>query len=181
MAAGYTGLASGGMAGTQGPEIAMLGEEGPELVLNAKQTAELAQTLGATQYKEGGVAGTSTSMLKGGWGEFSGAGVGLGLAAAGYAREQEPKMYDRTEAEYTYGVNPAGLASPPSQGVPLPGYAEGGVAGLPQASSLGSSATPAATPQGAPTGAGAGAQAWMDPDELLEYMTRMDAMFKGIL
>lgn len=49
----------GGMAGTQGPEIALLGEEGPELVLNAKQTQELAGALGGAEaYKDGGVAGT---------------------------------------------------------------------------------------------------------------------------
>ena len=41
--------ASGGLAGTQGPEVAVLGEEGPELVLNAAQTANLTQALGAQQ------------------------------------------------------------------------------------------------------------------------------------
>lgn len=39
------GFASGGVAGLNGPQVAMMGEEGPELVLNAKQTKQLAQAL----------------------------------------------------------------------------------------------------------------------------------------
>tara|TARA_R110001599_G_scaffold71072_3_gene198499 strand:- start:1414 stop:2760 length:1347 start_codon:yes stop_codon:yes gene_type:complete len=51
-------LKAGGMAGTQGPEVALLGEEGPELVLNAKQTRELGKALGSAKpLAMGGVAG----------------------------------------------------------------------------------------------------------------------------
>ena len=45
--------ATGGMAGTQGPELTLLGEEGPELVLNAKQTRELASALGSSKPTDG--------------------------------------------------------------------------------------------------------------------------------
>ena len=69
-------LASGGIAGTQGPEVAILGEEGPELVLNAKQTEELAGALGGAQaYREGGVAGTKKKKKLPGYAEGGVAGV----------------------------------------------------------------------------------------------------------
>ena len=63
-------LASGGIAGQAGPEVAVLGEEGPELVLNAKQTAQLAQALGQQQepakgYAGGGVAGLQAPTATG--------------------------------------------------------------------------------------------------------------------
>ena len=38
--------ATGGVAGQAGPEVVQVGEQGPELVLNAKQTQQLAQSLG---------------------------------------------------------------------------------------------------------------------------------------
>ena len=100
--AGVRGMASGGMAGATGPEVAVLGEEGPELVLNAKQTQELAQALGGSQaiggtptdstpiggtplgdlnqYKHGGVAG-SHKKVKG----YAAGGV----AGAGQQPDQE--------------------------------------------------------------------------------------------
>ena len=37
---------TGGVAGQDGPEIVQVGEAGPELVLNAKQTQQLAQSIG---------------------------------------------------------------------------------------------------------------------------------------
>tara|TARA_Y100000310_G_C20659246_1_gene803737 strand:- start:1241 stop:2365 length:1125 start_codon:yes stop_codon:yes gene_type:complete len=97
--------ASGGMAGTQGPEIALLGEEGPELVLNAKQTQELAGALGAEPYKEGGVAGDK--KIKG-YEEGGVAGGTSRIAAGPPARPQ------------TGGAQPGSL-----------GGARGGTGGIP--------------------------------------------------
>ena len=102
---GPTFYAAGGMAGTQGPEIALLGEEGPELVLNAKQTQELAGALGAEPYKEGGVAGDK--KIKG-YEEGGVAGGTSRIAAGPPARPQ------------TGGAQPGSL-----------GGARGGTGGIP--------------------------------------------------
>ena len=80
-----TPLASGGMAGATGPEVALLGEEGPELVLNAKQTQGLAQALGgAKALASGGVAGADEKKMKG----YDEGGV-AGLQAEIYAKQAE--------------------------------------------------------------------------------------------
>jgi hypothetical protein len=61
------------------------------------------------------------------------------------------------------------------------GYAGGGVAGLPQASSLSLGGTPASTSQGAPTASRAGApmppEEMMDEDEITAYLSEMTERF----